>query len=315
MITYNEMIPYMEYSDYDQHFWNAMRGKNEFYDRISKGHVLGHGTYAMAPVSNTKCMAALKKEGVFRQIATVKNAFNSGNRIWTKVCDDLAAWVPEGGEIPLYDGLKNFTRKNVDSFKLAVFVKSDLDFVRDAGFDFEEYLIHSLAQNFGRAEDNAFINGTGVNMPTGILAENGGAEIGVTTEALTYDDVVKLFLSVQPKYRRKAFWLMNDETALALRTIVDTNGNSIWNSNGNTVFGKKVIISEFMPNMTAGSKAIAFGDFRQYWVIARSPISIRSLTEAFVELDQIGHLAIEFMDGKLIHTDAVKVMQITDTAA
>ena len=103
---------------------------------------------------------------------------------------------------------------------------------------------------------------------------------------------------------------MNDETALALRTIVDANGNSIWNPYDNTVFGKKVVISEFMPNIASGSKPIAFGDFSQYWVIVRSPVSIRSLTEAFVELDQIGHLAIEFLDGKLIHTDAIKVMKM-----
>ena len=103
---------------------------------------------------------------------------------------------------------------------------------------------------------------------------------------------------------------MNDETALALRTIVDANGNSIWNSYDNTIFGRKVVISEFMPNMTSGGKPIAFGDFSQYWVIVRSPVSIRSLTEAFVELDQIGHLAIEFLDGKLIHTDAIKVMKM-----
>ena len=310
MNTYAEMLPYMEYTDYDQHFWNAMKGKTEFYERISKGHVSGTGTFAMAPKSNDKCMAALKKESLFRQIATVKNVFGAADRIWAKVCDDMAAWIPEGGQIPLYDGLKDFSRKAVDCFKLAVFIKSDMTFVRDAGFDFEDYLIHRLAQNFGGAEDNAFINGTGVNLPTGILAENGGAEVGVTTAALTYEDVVKLFLSVEPKRRRKAVWLMNDETALTLRTIVDANGNSIWNPYDNTVFGKKVVISEFMPNIASGSKPIAFGDFSQYWVIVRSPVSIRSLTEAFVELDQIGHLAIEFLDGKLIHTDAIKVMKM-----
>ncbi len=172
-----------------------------------------------------------------------------------------------------------------------------------------------LAKNFGRAEDNAFINGTGVNMPTGILAAEGGAEVGVTTDTLTYDDVVKLFFSVKPEYRRNAVWIMNDETALALRSLKDDSGNYIWNHANDTILGHKVMISEFMPGAQSGSKPIAFGDFGYYWIVNRRPVSIRTLTEQFVHLDCIGYLGYEFLDGKLIRPEAIKVMQMSDTAA
>jgi HK97 family phage major capsid protein len=76
--------------------------------------------------------------------------------------------------------------------------------VRDPFFKIEDYLVKRLAKNFGKAEDYGFIRGTGVDMPTGILADEGGAEIGATTKALTYDDVVKLFFSVKPEYRKNA---------------------------------------------------------------------------------------------------------------
>ena len=83
-----------------------------------------------------------------------------------------------------------------------MFLKLEDALIRDPYFKVENYLVKRLAKNFGRAEDNGFINGTGENMPTGILAEIGGAEVGVTTSALTYDDVVKLFFSVKPEYRK-----------------------------------------------------------------------------------------------------------------
>lgn len=312
MNSYNAMIPHMEYSDYDLHFWNAMRGKTECYDRISRGRMTATSTYAMAPKTNDKCMAVLKQEGLFRQIGTLKNAYRSACRIWTKVCDDFAVWVPEGGEIPMYDGMDDFTRKAVDSFKLAAFTKTDLDFARDADFDFEDHLIHTLAKVMARAEDNAFINGTGKDMPTGILAETGGAEIGVTDATLSYENVENLFLSVKPEYRRKGVWIVNDETAIALRKLKDADGNNIWNHSNDTILGHKVMISEFMPNVAPGSKPIAFGDFSYYWLLARSPVSIRPIVEMFADRDQIGHLAIEFMDGKLIRTDAVKVLKIAE---
>ena len=49
--------------------------------------------------------------------------------------------------------------------------KPEEDFVRDAVFSLERYLIGRFAKNFGKAEENAFINGTGVDEPTGILHE------------------------------------------------------------------------------------------------------------------------------------------------
>lgn len=57
---------------------------------------------------------------------------------------------------------------------------------------------------------------------------------------------------------------------------------------------------------------IAFGDFSYYWVVARKPISARALTEAFTVHDQIGYLAIEYLDGKLIRPEAIKVIQVAE---
>lgn len=198
----------------------------------------------------------------------------------------------------------------MDSWKLAAFVKMDEAFIRDAGFDIENYLINRFAKNFGRAEDNAFINGTGIQMPTGILDATNGADVGITTAEITYDDVISLYFSVKPEYRRNAVWLMNDETALALRTLKDSAGNYLWRNSDDTILGKRVIISEYMPNTESDSKPIAFGDFSYYWVIARSPVSVKTLSEKFALHDQIGYLAFEFLDGKLIRHEAVKVIQI-----
>ncbi len=43
------------------------------------------------------------------------------------------------------------------------------------------FSISISVKNFGRAEDNGFINGIGVDMPAGILAEKGGIIIGFET--------------------------------------------------------------------------------------------------------------------------------------
>ena len=314
MITYTERLAYIGSPEYDKHFWNAMRGNDGSYTELSKGRNIETGTYAMPNSTNNKYMAALEKESLFRNIGTVIKAYDNGYRIFAKDNNDLAEWVPEGDAIQIYEGIDDFTINTVDSWKLAAFIKMDEAFIHDAGFDIESHLINRFAKNFGRAEDNAFINGTGIQMPTGILDATNGADVGITTAEITYDDVISLYFSVKPEYRRNAVWLMNDETALALRTLKDSAGNYLWRNSDDTILGKRVIISEYMPNTESDSKPIAFGDFSYYWVIGRRPVSIKTLSEKFALHDQIGYLAFEFLDGKLIRPEAVKVIQINTEA-
>ena len=115
---------------------------------------------------------------------------------------------------------------------------------------------------------------------------------------------------MKTEYHKHGTWIMNDETALVLRKIKDADSNYIWNHNNDTILGKPVQISEFMPSVGAGAKPIAFGDFSYYWFIRRSPIAICTLTEKFAYHNQIGYLCFEFLDGKLIRPEAVKVLQI-----
>ena len=59
-----------------------------------------------------------------------------------------------------------------------------------------------------------------------------------------------------------------------------------------------------------GQKVIAFGDFSNYWLVQRFPLTIRTLKEKFAMRGQVGYLGCEYLDGKLIRKDAVKVLQM-----
>lgn len=315
MKTYSELTPYIESKDYETHLWNALRGRHSNQEVLASGMNLSGNAHALPSAAHDKYMAALKEESLFRNLATDIHAYDTDYRIKTVQNEGASAWVPEGGAVTVSDDMSDFGEIILGSHKLVTHFTLENSFVQDNSFMIEKYLVSRLAQNFGRAEDDAFINGSGVNMPTGILAENGGADVGVTTAALTYDDVVKLFFSVKPRYRRHAVWLMNDETAYALRSLKDANGNYIWNHANDTILGHKVYISEFMPNAEPGNKPVAFGDFHYYWVVGRQPVCIRPLVEKYIAIDCIGYRAYEFLDGKLVRPEAIKVMQMTDNIA
>lgn len=296
--------------EYDAQFWAEMRINAADNAVIAKAASDITGGYRFPSTAEKKLSEAIAKESVFRQISTNINAYSGNNHILAKDCDDIATFVAPGEEISGASANQDFTPYTVERHKLAVIVKLTSDFVHDASFSIEKYLIERLGKNFSGAEDNGFINGTGVNEPTGILTDTGGADVALTTSALTYDNMLTLYHSTDKRYRKNAVWLMNDDTALHLRKLKDDDGNYLWNTNDDTILGKPVVISEYMPDIEVGAKPVAFGDFSYYWIIDRDPASIQVLKELYLNTGHIGYLAYEFLDGKLIRSDAVKVISI-----
>ena len=173
-----------------------------------------------------------------------------------------------------------------------------------------------MARRFAKAEENAFINGDGVKTPIGILDDENGAEIGLTSGSsseITYDEMISLFFSLDKEYRSNAIWVMNDKTALAVRKLKDEDGNLLWNKDKDTILGKKVVISNYMPDIEAGKKCIAFGDFSFYWIINESNFTIKVLSNYYATQQMVGYLSSFFLDGKLLRPEAIKVLKVAES--
>ncbi len=297
-------------------FWNAMRGCEftalDHYNAKSPRC----GAYLLPASQASKYQEELKKENFFRRLATVIPTSEYDSRITTIVTEEEPGWIPEEGNIPEVAellGVYEFT-----SHKLAALTKLHLSLLTDTGFDFENWVLKNFARIFGKAEARAFLTGNGNGQPLGILKDHGGAEVGVTaakTDAITFDEVMSLFRSLEPKFREKAVWVMNDETALALHTLKDDSGNYLWNPASEKLLGKTVIICNEMPGIQAGGKPIAFGDFSYYWILERVPLAIRVLREKFIIKQNRGYIGVEYLDAKLIHPEAIQVLQMGDSAA
>ena len=170
----------------------------------------------------------------------------------------------------------------------------------------------------GNKEEEAFFTGDGTGKPLGVLAATGGAEIGVTAAsatAFTADEIFDLFYSLKAPYRKNAVFVMNDASVKALRKLKDSNGQYLWQpsltaATPDTLMGRPVYTSAFMPALAAGAKAVLFGDLSYYWVADRQGRSFRRLGELFAPTGQVGFLATQRVDGKLILPEAVKVLQM-----
>ena len=81
------------------------------------------------------------------------------------------------------DNEDDFQRFEVQAYRLSELVRLGLEFASDQSFAIEDYVIGKMARCFGTSEEQAFINETGENQPTGILHATDGAETGVTAES------------------------------------------------------------------------------------------------------------------------------------
>ena len=295
--------------DYYGAFWQLMR-RGVYLDVLENGKI-EDGTQLLPAQSATAFTAALKNNDLFRQYGTVLTKIDHDAKVLVSNNDSLPQWVSASGSISV-EADDSFPSKSVTAYKLAIITSLEDDFISDIGFDLESYLIGRFSKAFGKAEENAFINGTGVSMPKGILHSTDGAETGITvTGDITFDDVLALYFSVDKKYRGNGMWLMNDETALILKTLKNQDGLYLWNQNSDTILGKPVYISEYMPS---DGKIIAFGDFSFYYIIDRVPLGVRALNELYAMNQKTGFLGTERLDGLLIRPEAIKVLEVEEAS-
>lgn len=205
----------------------------------------------------------------------------------------------------------------LSAYKVGTAIKISEELLNDSVFDLPSYIAKEFARRIGTKEEEAFLIGDGKGKPTGIFAATGGAENGATTTgaAITFDDVIELFYSLKNPYRKKAVWVLNEQTVKALRKIKDNTGNFIWQPSvsagvPDTILNRPYKTSSYVPEIGAGKKCMAFGDLSYYWIADRSGRTFKRLNELFAMTGQVGFLAMERLDGKLILPEAVKTLKV-----
>jgi len=299
---------------YNREFWNAMRKKN-YYD-VNNSLSIGtdsEGGYLVPDEFEKKLVQGLEEENFFRSLATIIKTSSGDRKIPIVTGKGEAAWIDENGQFPESDD--SFGQTSISAFKLATMIKVSDELLNDNVFDLQSYIVQEFSRRIATKEEEAFFIGNGVGKPTGIFNATGGAENGITTTAaaITFDDVMDLFYSLKAPYRKNAKWLLNDSTVKSIRKLKDGNGNYIWQpsvslNTPDMILNCPYFTSTFVPEVSGGTKPMAFGDFKHYWIADREGRSFKRLNELYATTGQVGFLASQRVDGKLILPEAVKTM-------
>lgn len=302
--------------EYRREFWNAMRRKN-YYD-VNNALQIGtdsEGGYLVPDEFESRLVEALEEENFFRSIATVIQTSSGDRKIPVAASKGEAAWIDEEGAFTESDD--TFSQVSIGAYKVGTMIKVSDELLNDSAFNLEAYISKEFGRRIGSKEEEAFFIGDGTGKPTGIFNITGGAADGTTTStaSISFEDVMDLFYSVKSPYRKKAVWVLNDTTVKALRKLKDNNGNYIWQPSvqagqPDMILNRPYHTSAYVPEVEAGKKVMAFGDFSYYWIADRQGRSFKRLNELFAATGQIGFLASQRVDGKLILPEAIKTMKV-----
>ena len=294
-------------------FWDSIRHRD--YHDVSNTLTIGtdsEGGYLVPDEFEKQLVAALQEENFFRTLATIIQTSSGDRKIPVVTGHGEASWMDENGLYP--ESNETFGQVSIGAYKLGTAIKISDELLNDSAFDLESYIANEFARRIGTKEEEAFIAGDGTNKPTGVFTS---AEAGTTTSgaSITFDDMMDLYHSLRTPYRRKAVWLLNDTTVKALRKLKDNNGTYIWQPSvqigqPDMILNRPYYTSTFAPDIAAGKKPILFGDFSYYWIADRQGRSFKRLNELYAANGQVGFLASQRVDGKLILTEAVKTLAI-----
>ena len=276
------------------------------------------GGYLVPEEMEVDIVNGLEDENIVRKLAT-KVQTSGLHKINIAATKPAALWVEEGGQLTFGDG--TFDQVSLDAHKLHVGIKVTEELLYDAAFNLEKYITEEFTRALANAEEDAFLNGDGVNKPTGIFDSKKGGELGGTTKAqtITADELIDLVYALDRPYRKRAAFILNDATVAQIRKLKDINGAYIWqpslkDGEPDRLLGYPAYTSAFAPKAEKGKLAVAFGDFSYYKIGDRGNRSFQDLKELFAGNGMVGFLGKERVDGILVLREAVKLLKIGATA-
>lgn len=266
------------------------------------------GGYLVPEEYDSRLIDTLEEENIMRKLGRVITT-SGEHKINIAATKPAAAWVEEGGALTFGDA--TFSQILLDAHKLHVAIKVTEELLYDNAFGLENYIIDQFGKALANAEEDAFLNGTGVGQPLGLFAKTGGGTTAETlTAALKADDILNLIYALKRPYRKNASFIINDKNLAVIRKLKDNNGAYMWQPSYQAGEPDKILGYDVHTSAYAPEDAIAFGDYSYYNIGDRGTRSFKQLTELFAGNGMIGYVAKERVDGKLILPEAVQILRL-----
>lgn len=236
------------------------------------------GGYLAPAEMSTEFVRDLVEYSPIRSVASVRGITSPSVKYPKRTGGTNAQWEGEAEEAE--ESTVTFGQLEVPARKLMTYVDISNELLSDSGGTAEAEVRLALAEDFGKKEGAAFVNGTGAGQPEGLMTHPDiGEYVNGSTTAVSPDAMVKMMYDLPAAYRNSGTWMMNGTTLGVIRTLKDGDGRFLWQPSfqagqPETILGRPVVEAVDMPDIASGDFPILYGDFSAYRIVDRLAMSI-----------------------------------------
>lgn len=206
-----------------------------------------------------------------------------------------------------------FTSVDLSGYLAGALVLIGKSVENNGSFSVVNFIVNQMAEEIAIFLEKELLTGAGSNAAQGAVHTTNVITAASAT-AVTSDELITLQAQIKQAYQANACWTMNTATFTAIKKLKDSDGKYLLQNDLSEGFpyrllGKPVYISDNMPAMVAGAKAILYGDYSGLSVNMRENISIEVLREKYATQHAIGVNAWFEFDSKV--TDSQKLAVLT----
>lgn len=253
-------------------------------------------------------------------IYSMCTVYNLGGDLVFPVYDEAsssvkAAYVEDMTE--LTEGTGKFTSVKLENFIVGCLAKVSRSLMNRTDFDLLSFIVRKVAQAISEFLEQELIVGTAGKM-VGVTATN-NVVTAAASNAITADELIDLQMTVPEVYQAGACWLMHKDTLKAIRKLKDNDGNYLLNRDvtgafGWSLLGKRVYITESMPRMEAGSKAIVYGDMSGLYVKLAQNVELQILMEKYATQHAVGVVGYVECDSEIVEPQKLAALAMKASA-
>ena len=289
------------------------------------------GGYMLPHATTGSVITKMYEQSVMRQLATVQTISTNDIEGLIDNDDATAGWVSELGTRS-DSATPTVAKYRIEAHEMYAMPKASQRMLDDAATDVEAWLAAKTADKFGRVEGLAFWQGTGTGQPRGLASyttaatadetrtwgqfehiKSGANGAFHTTKADPLQEIIGAF---KGQYLQNATWCMRRELRTDIRKMKEaTSDRYLWEPSlqagqPDTLLGYPVRVDQYMPAKATDSLSLAFGDFKQAYLIV-DRMGIRTLRDPFTAKPYVVFYSTKRTGGGAQNTEAVKFLKLS----
>ncbi len=304
-------------------FDNLLRkGKEGMDPEELKALTVGNDTtvgFLAPPEYIREIIKAVTEISPLRSVPRVRSTGQRSVQIPKRTGQFTAAWTAEVGTRSETTGYR-VGMEEIPTHEQYALVDISNQMLEDSVFDLEAEMQQEFATQFAKGEGAAFVSGSSINQPEGILTNSDvGETVSGNGTALTADGLLDLVHAIKSEYGQNGTFVFNRSTLAAIRKLKDTAGQYVFQAGmmlttgvPNSILGQPYIEATDMPDVAANAFPIVFGDFSQaYTIIDRVGLSVQRDNFTQATAGNVRYVARRRVGGQVVLAEAIRKQKVS----